>query len=153
MNQSTGNANQSEADEEEFADAVENDSAAAIGASLSGMQQILERLNESETRKQSYADAVADSQYASDLRRAFAHYQRDEDFRPGDLVQWKPMLRNRPYPAEGAPAVVVRYLQPTPSTDSSEQSEVLDLELGFLDGEQDFLVFAYSSARFTRWTQ
>ena len=127
--------------------------AEALPAALSGMMQFLDRLNESEVRRQWYSDAVSESQYAADLRRAFATYRRDEQFDPGDLVQWKPMLKNRPYPAEGAPAVVVRYLEPAPAADSNEQSEALDIELGFLDGDQSFLVFAYSSARFTRWTE
>lgn len=127
------------------------DMSTALSASLGGMSQLLERLNASELQKQAYAEAVGDVQYAADLRRAFDEYRQVEQFSPGDLVQWKPLLRNRPYPAEGAPAIVIRYLPATGPTDADEQSEAQDIELGFLDGDQAFLVFAYASGRFTRW--
>ncbi|OII21861.1 hypothetical protein [Curtobacterium sp. MCBA15_013] len=152
MTESTDTAPEPD-DDNQLGSGVAGDAAEAIGTSLTGMRQILDRLNEGEARKQSYSAAVSEAQYAADLRRAFANYRRDEEFKPGDLVQWKPMLRNRPYPAEGAPAVVVRHLKPAAVTDGIEQSEDLDIELGFLDGEQSFLVFSYSSARFTRWTE
>jgi len=128
-----------------------DDMSTALNASLGGMTQLLDRLNASERQKQAYAEAVGDGQYTADLRRAFDEYQQVEQFEPGDLVQWKPLLRNRPYPADGAPAIVIRYLSATGATDADEQSEALNLELGFLDGDQAFLVFAYASGRFTRW--
>lgn len=126
---------------------------AALGASLTQMLQFLDRANEPAMRQEWYADAVSDPQYSADLRRAFSSYRRDEVFEPGQLVQWKPMLRNRPYPSEGAPAVVIRYLEPASQPDSPDLSEEHDIELGFLDGEQSFLVFPTASARLTRWTE
>ncbi len=43
-----------------------------------------------------------------------------------------------PIPFEGAPAVVIRYLDPAPSQNSHDLSEEHDIEVGFLDGEQSF---------------
>jgi hypothetical protein len=126
---------------------------AALGASLTQMLQFLDRANAPAARQEWYADAVSDPQYPMDLRRAFNSYRRDEVFEPGQLVQWKPMMRNRPYPSEGAPAVVIRYLDPAPRPDSHDLSEEHDIEVGFLDGEQSFLIFPTASARLTRWTE
>lgn len=125
-----------------------------LGLGITGMLQLLERLNEPEQRRQWYEDAISDEQYPADLRNAFAAYSsEDERFEPGELVQWKPMLKNREYPADGAPGIVVRYLPEPLRPDTASQSEDLDIEIGYLTGDQAFVVFAYSSARFTRWVE
>lgn len=81
-------------------------------------------------------------------------------FAPGDLVCWKPGMRNRRWPREGRPAVVLEVL-PTPVTDSESETgscyfrEPLDLVLSlFMDeGEHrgDFLSWHFDSRRFQFW--
>lgn len=83
-------------------------------------------------------------------------------FKPGDLVTWKPGLRNRRYPYLGKPAVVLEVLA-TPILDSDTETgstyyhEPLDLVLGlFLDeGEHrgDFLGWHFDGRRFQPWTE
>ena len=83
-------------------------------------------------------------------------------FKPGDFVTWKPGLRNRRYPRNGRPAVVLEVLA-TPLLDSDTESgstyyrEPLDLVLGlFLDeGEHrgDFLSWHFDGRRFQPWLE
>ena len=81
-------------------------------------------------------------------------------FKPGDLVCWKSGMRNRRFPREGNPAVVLEVLA-TPHLDSETETgstyyrEPLDLVLGLFleEGEHrgDFLCWHFDSRRFTPW--
>lgn len=83
-------------------------------------------------------------------------------FKAGDLVFWKDGLRNRRYPRNGKPAIVLEVLQ-RPVIDDEEDSgstyvrELLDIVLGsFIDeGEHrgDFLSWHFDSRRFEPWQQ
>lgn len=71
-------------------------------------------------------------------------------FEPLQLVQWKPYLKNR---KTGGPFVVVEVLdKPRVSTvdesGSSYFKEPLDIILGYVDTDGDFLTFHYDSRRF-----
>lgn len=83
-------------------------------------------------------------------------------FKPGDLVCWKPGLRNRRFPCGGRPAVVLEVLTtPVLDTDADSGStyyrEPLDLVLGlFLDeGEHrgNFLSWYFDGRRFQPWSE
>ena len=104
--------------------------------------------------EQKYEEFARSAEYASELRDAFALFSRSEDFAPGQLVQWKPGLRNRAMPTYGAPAVVIDYLDDLQVTDSEGHrlTEARDIHLGVLDGDGDFMTYTYNSARFTLWT-
>ena len=95
------------------------------------------------------------SGYSANLVDAFAEYQRVEQFVPGQLVQWKPQMRNQRFPAYGTPAVVVHYFPEawTVDLDGERAVEPLDFALGFVDGDNDFRVFPFSSARFMAWEE
>lgn len=81
-------------------------------------------------------------------------------FAPGDLVAWKPGLKNRRVPRYGTPAVVVEVLE-TPVFDNETDSgstyfrEPLDLVLGMIwesgPGRGDFVTFHVDSRRFQPW--
>ncbi len=108
-------------------------------------------------------DDPLDSPLATLAHALLARYQSLNDrhaFQPGDLVAWKPGLRNRRYPREGKPAVVLEVLaEPLFDSDTETGSayfrEPLDLVLGlFLDvGEHrgDFLSWHFDSRRFKAW--
>lgn len=71
------------------------------------------------------------------LRRAYAAFTVRHDFRPGDVVRWKPHLCNRNL---RPPAVVVEVLArtvPSPTKDSGYQTfgESYDVVLGHVDKE------------------
>ncbi|EIC22782.1 hypothetical protein [Thiorhodovibrio frisius] len=89
--------------------------------------------------------------------RLFAQTHR---FAPGDLVTWKPGLKNRRVPRNGQPAVVLEVLS-APVFDSEKDAgsayfrEPLDLVLGLFleDGPHrgDFLNWHFDSRRFQPW--
>ncbi|MCP5197389.1 MAG: hypothetical protein H6974_11490 [Gammaproteobacteria bacterium] len=78
---------------------------------------------------------------------------REKELQPGMLVVWKPGLKNRRFPRYGEPAIVVKVLDP-PILDHENESgctyyrEPLDLLLGILHKDGDFLVYHFDSRRF-----
>jgi len=78
-----------------------------------------------------------------------------ECFQPGDLVQWKTGLKNKRLPKQDQLGVVVEML-PVPITDEDKGAsgsyfmEPLDMKLGLIDEDGDFVVFHYDSRRFTK---
>jgi hypothetical protein len=76
------------------------------------------------------------------------------NFQPGDLVQWKPGLKNRDFPKYGEPAIVQevkkKFFAVADYLDSSSPSfqEPLDLVLGVLDCYQNFLSLHFDQRRF-----
>jgi hypothetical protein len=89
------------------------------------------------------------------LRERLALFQEVTCFQPGDLVQWKVGLKNKRLPKKEELAVVVETL-PAPITDEDKGSsgsyflEPLDLRLGLVDEDDDFVIFHYDSRRFTK---
>ena len=97
--------------------------------------------------------AVADS--ATQLQILYERLTngREQALRPGRLAVWKRGLKNRRFPAYGAPAIVVEVRE-QPVTDTEHDSgvpyfqEPLDLLLGILHESGDFLVYHFDRRRF-----
>ena len=76
-------------------------------------------------------------------------------FRPGQIVRWKPGLRNRTWPAYGE-VCIVREVLAVPvfeaggeiSATRSYFREPLTLVLGMLDDDSDLVEFYYDARRF-----
>lgn len=90
------------------------------------------------------------------LRLGYALYAETTRFKPGQLVCWKPLMQNRSIPVDEEPAVVISHLKkPVISPDNESGSpfyrEELDLIIGVLDEEYNFLRFYVDSHRFERW--
>jgi len=89
------------------------------------------------------------------LRERLEIFQATTCFQPGDLVQWKAGLKNKRLPEMDQLAVVVEML-PVPITDEDKGSsgsyflEPLDMKLGMIDEDGDFVIFHYDSRRFTK---
>ena len=89
------------------------------------------------------------------LRANYERYGAKETFRPGQLVVWKNGLKNRKRPVEGEPGIVIEVLE-QPVFDSEQGDagspyfrESLDIRIGVLDEDEEFLIFHYDSRRFT----
>ena len=97
---------------------------------------------------------------AAALRARYHLFQTPHRFVPGDLVTWKPGLKNRRRPSYGRPAVVLAVLD-SPLRDDEQDSgttyfnEPLDLVRGlFLEtgpARGDFLTWHFDSRRFQPW--
>jgi len=89
------------------------------------------------------------------LRERLTSLLSQECFQPGDLVQWKTGLKNKRLPKQDQLAVVVEMLS-SPVTDEDKSSggsyfmEPLDMKLGLIDEDGDFVIFHYDSRRFTK---
>ena len=86
------------------------------------------------------------------LRDLAESYLNPHQFKPGDLVTWKPGLRNRAMPEYGEPIVVVEvYDEPiydqTSDSSSAYFREPLQLRCLLLDGDGDALIFHYDAGR------
>ncbi len=108
------------------------------------------------SRQELYERRAGEDNYPDELRSAFEMFSQVGEFEPGELVRWKPGMRNRRRPAYGTPAVVVLKLAEAVAPDLAEPAsayfaEPLDLVLGLLDEEGDFITFYFDSRRFERW--
>lgn len=93
------------------------------------------------------------------LRQRYQDFSRRHVFAPGDLVTWKPGLKNKRFPRYGSPAVIIDVLK-TPILDHDNEDgagspyfrEPLDLVLGVIaeDGPArgDLLTYHFDSRRF-----
>lgn len=98
---------------------------------------------------------------AAALRGRFLSLTDAQRFAAGDVVTWKPGLRNRRWPSDGKPAIVVELLDP-PVHDSEKDSgnpyfrEPLDIALGVFieDGPHrgDFVIWHVDGRRLQTWT-
>ena len=94
------------------------------------------------------------------LLERYAALNMTHAFQPGELVCWKPGLRNRHAPAYGTPAVVLEVLDP-PIYDGEQESgsayfrEPLSLVIGLFWNRDphrgDFIAFHVDERRFEPW--
>lgn len=90
------------------------------------------------------------------LKRSYETYISNESLSTGDVVSWKPGMRNRTLPNYRQPAIVIEKLQ-YPIFDESQNAgsqyfhEPLDLRVGFLDDNNQFVIYFYDSRRFEKY--
>ena len=97
------------------------------------------------------------------LRERYRLLTTAHRFAPGDLVTWKPGLRNHRVPHYGQPAVVIQVLaEPILDQENGEAGsayfrEPLDLVLGLIwdsdPGRGELISFHYDSRRFQPWQE
>ena len=119
---------------------------------LGELLSILERFEQRDEDSGGVTDASETSD-ASDLIRALELLSIQYDFQSGDLVQWKPGLKNKRRPADGEPMIVVEVLdEPAMDTEKSSGSpyfrEPLDLVGAIRDDDGDFMILHYDKRRF-----
>ncbi len=75
------------------------------------------------------------------------------DVEPGDVLRWKPGLKNRRIPNYGQPAIVTEVLDPPlnsleESSGSAYFREPLTHLLGILDTDNELVIFHFDGSRF-----
>ena len=74
------------------------------------------------------------------------------EFKKGQFVKWKKGLKNKKFPAEEQPAIVIEILDEPIYGDFDSGTpyfrEPLDLAIGFIGPRNDFLIFHYDKRRF-----
>lgn len=106
-----------------------------------------------EDRVEQEQPAVPPGEFPPKLKERFESLRKAHEFKPGQLVKWKPDLKNRRRPAYGEPAIVVEVLSQPVFAKSDDSStpyfrEPLDMVLGFIDEDGDFLCYHFDSRRF-----
>lgn len=80
------------------------------------------------------------------------------NFNVGDIVKWKPNFRNRELPEYDEPLIILEILE-TPILDKEEGpsstyfNEPLDMIVGMIAEEGEFITFYYDSRRFEHFNQ
>jgi len=127
-------------------------------------RELLNRIGLNEEMPSDFlADAALDDldgDLGAVLQDRFESLTMRHHFKPGDLVGWKPGLRNRTVPSDSTPAIVVEVLD-APILETSAESgstyyrEPHDLILGVLwdqaPGRGNFFTFYFDSRRFQPW--
>ena len=92
-----------------------------------------------------------------ELKETFDRLVKDpHEFTELTIVCWKAGLRNRRYPKYNQPVIVVEVLS-DPIEDAEQNSgsayfkERLDIVLGIIDEEGDFVTFHFDKRRFEPW--
>ena len=82
-------------------------------------------------------------------------YHETETFKPGDLVVWKPGMKNKKNPLYDAPVVVLEVFEPLRNmadTGTTYGAEPLDMRcIQLKDSDGDLNAFAHDSHRFTKY--
>lgn len=97
-----------------------------------------------------------DDSAIQELKKSYEAYISIESLSTGDVVSWKPGMRNRTLPNYRQPAIVIEKLQ-YPIFDESQNAgsqyfhEPLDLRVGFLDDNNQFVIYFYDSCRFEKY--
>ncbi|MCU0782758.1 MAG: hypothetical protein MUF81_01660 [Verrucomicrobia bacterium] len=90
---------------------------------------------------------------ATKLKEFLTSFDTRHSFEKGMLVEWKPGLQNKKKPRYGEPGIVVEVLGvpvlgQTDESGSAYFREPLDLIVGFIEDDGDFVVFHYDQRRF-----
>lgn len=120
---------------------------------------------EVDTLKRQLADAIAKAELpappplnydrqVSELKNRYQRFQSAHKFSPGQLVKWKPGLRNRFWPQENQPGIVLDVFE-TPIYDSKEGAasayfgEPLNIRIAYFnEATNEFHAFCFDSRRF-----
>ncbi len=87
------------------------------------------------------------------LQAAHDSFFQTHTFQQRQLVKWKPGLKNKKLPKEGQPAIVMELLEKTLEQADREPGspyfrEPLDIVLGVIDEDGDFMTFHFDKRRF-----
>lgn len=115
-----------------------------------------ERQRARDDANQKYEEAASSPHYIENLRRAVSAYVSEAEFKVGELVQWKPFMKNLDMPSYSRPAAVLGFID-TPSTQKllflGPEEDLDDMYIGFLDGDLDFRIRRVNSRRLTQWDE
>lgn len=155
-NHLTGEGAGSETTQSADSDRIENQNDGDDGESVPSddFSALFSAMNRDRRKaEEAYEANVRRSEYEDNLREALRIFESKVQFGSGDLVQWKKFMKDSFLPHNGAPAIVVRYLDEAilVGKNGAVLTEPLDIVLGFLDGDNEFVTGHYSSNRFMAW--
>jgi len=119
---------------------------------LSMLRQFAEQMDDDNETNSGETENILEGNKSGKLRKASASIREVHQFVPGDMIQWKPMLKNKGRPAHGEPVVVIEMLpEPLINTENGAGTayfrEPLDIIVGQLDSDDDFVLWHLDSRR------
>jgi hypothetical protein len=117
------------------------------------LQQYVEQLAEEKAKGKYWGDKTKVNERIQELQSLYSNFAEVHDFRPGQIVRWKPGLKNKRRPEYNEPVVVIEKLT-EPAYDTSQGAgsayyrERLDIILGFIDNDNEMIAFHFDSRRF-----
>jgi hypothetical protein len=137
-----------------FKDSIEEITQQLVGATQGvdreeRVQELVRLLTEAQAMRQ----VVDVEEVIASLRKQHDVFREHHDFKPGDIVVWKPGCKNRRRPSYGEPAIVAEVLDTPVSGDTVDSGtayfrEPLDLIIGLLDEDGDYYLFHVDKRRF-----
>jgi hypothetical protein len=115
---------------------------------------IQQELKSSESLNGDTEPKIYTDEDVEDLKKRNTLFSQKYNFNKNDIVKWKKGLKNRKFPTENQPAIIVDILNPPLKNTEQEAGspyfrESLDVILGIIDEKRgDFIVFHYDSRRF-----
>jgi predicted alpha-1,6-mannanase (GH76 family) len=108
-----------------------------------------------QTRVQQEFDSDHFNEMAANLKKLKNNIDKPIDFKEGDIVIWKKGLKNKNWPLYNQPAIVMKkYDNPIYDEKANASNHIfkepLDVELGIIMDNNDFLTFHYDSHRFIK---
>jgi uncharacterized protein YkvS len=106
--------------------------------------------------KRIFEKADDPSSFIDRLKKLKENFELSNKFKVGDIVIWKDGLKNRNIPEYDSPGIVMRLLEPAVVDDTREPSspyygEPLDISVGFISVDNEFIIFAQDSRRFRHY--
>lgn len=126
----------------------------ALQKALAGLdpKEVASLLDQLAGEKMKTLSRARSPEYKASLVSAYHDLMTTHPFSPGDLVRWKPALKNKRRPEYDVPAIVVEVLdEPVRDREQGAGSayfrEPLDLAIGLLDDDDDFVILHVDSRR------
>lgn len=115
-------------------------------------EALLRALMQGMDDKNDSTPSLKGEELAVELRKRLQLYAAQHDFRPGMLVRQKPGLTIYKHPKPGSAAIVVNVFEPEPIFNAehfggTKYGAQADLAIGFIDGDDDFMVIRVDSRR------
>jgi hypothetical protein len=122
-------------------------------AEKSVLLKIFESLTVSEKKEQGKSEETAfylkePKEYLNRLQKRMEAFNKSESFSIGDLVIWKDGLKNKRLPLFGQPSIIIKVFDPPLEDKEPSVNERLDIQIGFITDDDEFLTFNYDSHRF-----
>jgi len=87
------------------------------------------------------------TEYLERLKSRAQSLSEDSHIGIGAIVVWKTGLKNKRYPEYDQPCIVLKKWDPPLKDDDVSLNENLDIQLGFINDDDEFLSFNYDSSR------
>lgn len=108
---------------------------------------------ETEEDKKYLLEVTDSERYIKDLQERKKFFETHPIFKPGDIITWKEGMQNKTIPDKDVPGIVINNFFPALRDEerdvtSAYFNEQLDIQVGFISKNNEFVIFSHDSRRF-----